>query len=47
MRVARAVTAGAYGRGADAPGHWRYENAQSLATRLSTNLVELPGPPMA
>ena len=31
------------GRGADAPGHWRYESAESPATRLSTNLVELPG----
>jgi hypothetical protein len=47
MWVARAVSAGADGRGADAPGHWRYESAQSIATRLSTNLVELSGAHMA
>ena len=46
--VPRAVTAAAAdGRGADASGHRRYESAQSLATRLSTNLVALPGAHMA
>ena len=43
----RAVTAGADSRGADTARHGRYKSAQSLATRLSTNLVELPGAHMA
>jgi hypothetical protein len=47
MRVPRPATAAADGRGADPPGLRRYESAQSLATRLSTNLVELPGAHMA
>jgi len=43
MRVARAVTAGADGRQPDAPADGRYESAQWLAARLTTDLVELPG----
>ena len=43
MRVRRAVTAGVDNRHPDAPGHWRHESAQSLAARLATDLIELPG----
>jgi pimeloyl-ACP methyl ester carboxylesterase len=43
IRVARAVAVGADYRRPDAPGHWRYETAEWLATRLSIDLVELPG----
>ena len=43
MRWARAVTVGADSCRPDAPGHWRYKTAEWLATRLSIDLVELPG----
>jgi len=43
LRAGRAVAAGAGGRRPDAPGHWRHESAQTLADRLATDLVELPG----
>ena len=43
LRPGRAVAAGADGRRADAPGHWRRESARALAERLATDLVGLPG----
>jgi pimeloyl-ACP methyl ester carboxylesterase len=43
LYTSRVVTAGAANRTPDVPGHWRYESAQCLATRLATELIELPG----
>ena len=47
MRVPRAVTASADRRGADAPGPLEVRVRAIARDALSTNLVELPGPPMA